>query len=117
MHKICKKPHPTNRSPTKSVMNKVPEEAWSGMSCSLSHIRVFGCLAYAHLPKELRGKLDDRSAKCIFTGYNEQSKAYKLYNPVTKKNIISKDVVLKEQESWNGSIDKIVDVQVSDGRR
>jgi len=73
---------------------------------------VFGCVAYAHVPKERRGKLDDKSENCIFTGYNKKSKAYKLYNPITKKTIISKDVVFKEQEPWNGTIEKIVDAQV-----
>ena len=85
-----------NRSPTKSVMKKVPEEAWSGMSCSVSHFRVFGCVAYPHVPNKIRGKLDDQSEKCIFTGYSEQSKAYKFYNPITKKTIISQDVVFKQ---------------------
>eukprot|EP00253_Pinus_taeda_P013003 PITA_13003 len=45
-------------------------------------------------------------------GYSEQSKAYKLYNPITKKTIISIDVVFKEQESSNGTIDKTVDAQM-----
>ena len=52
-----------NRSTTKSVMNRVPEQAWSGMYCSLSHLKVFGCVAYANVPKERRGKLDDKSEK------------------------------------------------------
>ena len=59
-------------SPTKSVMNRVPEQAWPGMSCNISHLRLFECVAYAHEPKERRGKLDDKSEKCIFTGYSEQ---------------------------------------------
>ena len=100
-----------NRSPTKSVMNRVLKEAWSGMSCSVSHFIVFGCVAYAHVPKKIRGKLDDQSEKCIFTGYSKQSKAYKLYNPVTKKIIISRDVVFKEQESWNGTVGTLTDAQ------
>lgn len=79
------------------------------MYFSASHLRVFGYVAYAHVPKERRGKVDDKSEKCIFTCYSEQSKAYKLYNPVTTKTIISIDVVFKERESWNGTIDKIVD--------
>ncbi len=29
------------------------------MSCSVSHLRLFGCVAYAHVPKEKRGKLDE----------------------------------------------------------
>ena len=67
-----------NRSPTKSVMNRVPEEEWSGMFCSVSHFRVFGCVAYAHVPKQIRGKLDDKSEKCIFTGYNDQSNSLQI---------------------------------------
>jgi len=35
-----------NKNPTKSVMKKVPEDAWSCMSCSVSHLRVYGCVAY-----------------------------------------------------------------------
>ena len=52
-----------NKLPTKSVMNRVPEEAWSGMACSVSHFIFFGCVAYAHVPKQIRGKLDDQSEK------------------------------------------------------
>jgi len=40
-----------DRSPTKSVMHRVPKEAYSGMTCSVSHLIVFGCVAYAHVPK------------------------------------------------------------------
>jgi len=79
------------------------------MYCSVSHLIVFGCVAYAHVPKERRGKVDNKSEKCIFTGYSEQSKAYKLYNPVTTKTIISIYVVFNERESWNGTIDKTID--------
>lgn len=101
-----------NKSPTKSVMKKVSEQARSSMYCSVYHLKVFGCVAYAHVPKERRGKLDDKIEKRIFIGYCEQSKAYKLYNPITKKTIISRDVVFREQQSWNGTIDKTVDPQV-----
>lgn len=69
-------------------------------------------ICYSHGHKERRGKLDDKSEKCIFTGYSEKSKAYKLYNTITNKTIISRDVVFKEQDSWNGTIDKTVDAPV-----
>ena len=71
-----------NRSPTKSVKDRVPQQAWSGKCSSISHLRIFGCVAYAHVPEEMRRKLDDRSHKCIFVGYSEESKAYKLYNSI-----------------------------------
>jgi transposase InsO family protein len=43
-----------NLSPTNSVKNNVPREAWSGMKLSVSHFKVFGCVAYAHVLEELR---------------------------------------------------------------
>ena len=68
-----------NRHPTKSVKNKVPQEAWIGMNHSVSHLKNFGCVAYAHVPDELRRKLDKKGQKYIFLGYYEDTKAYKLY--------------------------------------
>ena len=97
-----------NRSPTKIVRNMVPQEAWSGKLHSVSHFRVFGYTAYVLVPKQTRNKLDDKSEKCIFIGYDEQSKAYKLFNPITKKVIVSRDVVFKEGEFWDGNIDKTI---------
>ncbi|MCO5594535.1 hypothetical protein L7F22_048567 [Adiantum nelumboides] len=60
---------------------------------SVSYLRVFGCLAYAHIPQQLRGKLDDKAVKCIFVGYSSGSKGYRLYNPATNKIFESRDVI------------------------
>jgi hypothetical protein len=61
-----------------------------------------------HVPEEMRRKLDDISKRCIFVGYNEDSRSYRLYNPITKKYVINRDVEFKEEEAWDGSIDKHV---------
>ena len=58
-----------------------------------------------HIPDELRRKLDKKSESCIFTGYNEQHKAYKLYNPVTKKLVVRRDVNLIEDKCWSDPSD------------
>ena len=58
----------------------------------MTHIRIFGCVAYAHVSDEMRKNLDNKGEKCIFVGYSDESKAHKLYNPLTKKFIISRDV-------------------------
>jgi hypothetical protein len=49
-----------NRSPTKALNGRTPYEAWHGRKPAVSHLRVFGCLAFG---KELGhiGKLDDRA--------------------------------------------------------
>ena len=69
-----------NRSPTKSLENGTPHEAWYGSKPNVHHLRIFGSLAYAHSPDALRNKLDDKAEKFVFVGYSERSKAYKLYN-------------------------------------
>ncbi|MCH81754.1 retrovirus-related pol polyprotein from transposon tnt 1-94, partial [Trifolium medium] len=89
-----------NRSPTLSVKNITPEEAWSGSKPSVHHFRVFGCLAFAHVPDSQRTKLDDKSIKCVHLGVSDESKAYKLYDPEKKKIIVSRDVVFEENKSW-----------------
>lgn len=57
-------------------------------------MRMLGCVAYALVPKEKSQNLDDKGEKCIFMSYSEESKAYRLYNLVTKKIVISRDVFL-----------------------
>jgi hypothetical protein len=41
--------------------------------------------------------------KCVFIGVSEESKAYRLYNPITKKIIISRDVLFDEENTWDWS--------------
>jgi hypothetical protein len=40
-----------------------------------------------------RSKLDSKSRKCIFLGSDTSIKGYKLWDPVSKKKIISRDVL------------------------
>ena len=46
----------------------------------VKHLRIFGCDAYAHVPKDERGKLDSKARKCIFVGYPSEFKGYRLYD-------------------------------------
>jgi hypothetical protein len=85
-----------NRSPSSALDDKTPHEVWSGKKPSLQHLRVFGCDAYVHVPKENRSKMDKKAEKCIFIGYKDGVKGYKLWNPETKKIVYSRDVVFRE---------------------
>eukprot|EP00253_Pinus_taeda_P016903 PITA_16903 len=85
-----------NRSPSSELEDKTPQEIWTGKKPSLSHLRVFGCDAYVHVPKEKLTKLDSKSKKCIFIGYKDGLKGYKLWNPVIRKVVYSRDVVFRE---------------------
>jgi hypothetical protein len=82
-----------HRCPIKLMLNLTLEEAWSGHKPSVSHMKFFGFISYAHVLKEKRRKLDDKSGKCIFIGYSIETRSYRLFDPKEKKVIIRRDVV------------------------
>ena len=86
-----------NRSPTKSLPESTPFEKWSGEKPDVSHLRVFGCNAYSHVPRDERGKLDSKTNKCWMLGYGSTTKGYRLYNRNKKKVFFSRDVVFDEE--------------------
>nr|GFA70386.1 retrovirus-related Pol polyprotein from transposon TNT 1-94 [Tanacetum cinerariifolium] len=95
-----------NQCPSKSLDNKTPQEAWNGMKPTVSHLRIFRSITYVHVLSQRRSKLDDRSKKHVFVGYDKQSKGYKLYNPVTRKVVVSRDVDFDEEGSWDWSTEE-----------
>ena len=88
-----------NKSPSTAIGFKTLEEMWSGAPPKYDHIRVFGCVAYAHIKQ---GKLDPRAIKCMFIGYPEGVKGYKLWfsDENGSKSIISRDVTFREDEMY-----------------
>ena len=60
-------------------------------------MRIFGFTAYVHIPIEERSKLDSKSKKCIFLGFEKGVKGYKLWDTMTQKVVISRDVVFNEK--------------------
>ena len=61
-----------NRSPTKALDDKTPFEAWYGKKPNVSHLRVLGCSAYTHVPKDERKKLDSKAKGCLFRNLKER---------------------------------------------
>ena len=78
-----------NRSPAVPLEGDIPQRVWSGMEVSYKHLRVFDCLAYVHIAKDQRGKLDPKSRPCLFLGYCEDEFVYQLWELVNKKVIQS----------------------------
>ena len=74
-------------------------EVWSGKKPSVRHFHVFGCEAYAHVPKEKISKLENKAVKCIFIGYNVGVKGYKLWDPVACKVLYSINFIFRELTS------------------
>ncbi|GAU49301.1 hypothetical protein TSUD_367130 [Trifolium subterraneum] len=86
-----------NLCPTKRLNGITPEECWSKNKPSVKHLRVFGSIAYKHVPDQLRKKLDDKATTMILVGYHPTG-GYKLYDPVNKSVVVSRDVVIDEMK-------------------
>ena len=69
----------------------------------VSHLKVFGCPVFIHIPKEKRSKLDPSRKKGLFVGYSEQSKAYRIYIPGYHQIELSKDVTFDEDSTFRKS--------------
>lgn len=87
-----------NRSPSIPLNFVIPKEVWSRRKVSYSHLRVFGCKTFAHISKENRQKLDDKSTPCIFVGYSNAVFGYKLWDPTNKKMFRSRDIVFQKDQ-------------------
>lgn len=85
-----------NRSPTATLDHCTPYEAWYGRKPAIAHMRVFGCLAYAHVHASKREKLDPKAQPCTFVGYSPTSTGYLLWDG--HKVITSNDVYFVEHE-------------------
>ena len=68
-----------NRSPTIAVKAMTPYEVWKGYKPNVNHLHIFGCSAYAHIPKDERSKMDPKTKKRIFLGYDIGVKGYRLW--------------------------------------
>jgi hypothetical protein len=67
-----------NKSPHRSVKDKTPYKAWSGLKPEVAHFHIFGSRAWAQIPSEKRKALDPQSTECIFVGYPDSVKRYRL---------------------------------------
>lgn len=87
-----------NRCPAKGLNGKTPEEVWSGKIPDLGHMKVFGCKAMVHVPKQTRKKWDAKSRELIFVGYGLETKGYRFIHPETKNLILSRDAAFFEAQ-------------------
>jgi len=96
--------HVTNLCPTSALVGKTPHEIWYGKKPDVSHLRVWGCLAYVHVQRDKRDKLGSHMEKCIFIGYPEGYKGWKFYNPETNSCVISERADFDERCTYNGKL-------------
>jgi hypothetical protein len=79
------------------------EEMFVGKKPEVSHLKIFGCPVFIHIPKEKRNKLEPSGKKGIFVGYCEVSKAFRIYIPGHRHSEISRDVTFDEEATLKKS--------------
>ena len=88
-----------NRTPTAAIKEEqTPYERWYGKRPNVSHLKVFGCMAFAHIPDAQRQKLDKKSEKLRFVGYSIRAKGYRLFDEKSQKVVIRRDVIFNETD-------------------
>ncbi|KAL2234657.1 UNVERIFIED_CONTAM: Retrovirus-related Pol polyprotein from transposon TNT 1-94 [Sesamum indicum] len=88
-----------NRGPSVPLNNRIPEEVWSGKKVDLSFLRTFGCSAY--ILNDDRTKLDAKSIKCTFIGYETDAFGYRFWYDQNRKIIHSRNVIFNEDVMYN----------------
>jgi hypothetical protein len=87
-----------------------PEEAFIEVNPVVGHFKIFGCPIYIHVPKEKRMKLELSCMKGTFVGYNETSKAYRIYIPSQRQIEVSRDVSFEEEVALRRSRGYHIDI-------
>src|SRR5271168_3613945 len=82
-----------NRAHTTSLKDQTPYQKWFQTKPNVSHLREFGAPVWILLQgqKEPR-KMETKSRRRIFVGYDDGSKSIKYYNAETRKVLTSRNI-------------------------
>ncbi|GFX93371.1 retrovirus-related Pol polyprotein from transposon TNT 1-94 [Trichonephila clavipes] len=80
--------------------NKTPFEKYSGRKPSELHLKPFGCLAYAGVPKQIRKKFDMRAKMGIMMGYAQRTKGYRIW--LINENKLVETIYVRFDENKRG---------------
>ena len=82
---------------------KTPEEVFTSEKPDISHLRIFGCPLYIHIPKEKRTKMEPSRKKGTFVRYSDTSKEFRIYVPGERHVEVNRDVTFHEEETFKWS--------------
>jgi hypothetical protein len=90
------------------ILNRIPNTAWpdtspieivTGKKPVLNYLRVFGAKGYVRVDDSKRSKLDAKAHRCMFLGYSETSKAYRVWDCDDERIVVSRSIVLDVRPS------------------
>lgn len=87
-----------NRGFSANLKRETPAEVWYKSKPNVSNFRIFGCVAYSHIPRDFRDKFDVKTEKCIMLGYAPTG--YRLWSLEKQKLIVARDVEFDENSFY-----------------
>ena len=88
--------HITNRLPTPTLENKSPYEVLYSSKPDYNFLKVFGCFVVAYNPSKSGDKLEIRGVPCVFIGYSNTQKGYRVFNLLNNSTFITRHVKFYE---------------------
>lgn len=85
-----------NIMPNPSLRHKYPFEVLFHTPLDYKFLKVFGSACWPNLRQYNPNKLQPRSLRCVFMGYNLRHKGYKCLHTSTNRVYYSRDVLFKE---------------------
>ncbi|UYV74588.1 hypothetical protein LAZ67_12000205 [Cordylochernes scorpioides] len=86
-----------NKSPSKSIDNKIPEELWSGRESKIGYLKVFGCKSWCSIEDcHRKSKFSPKAEECVLIGYPEGTKGYKVWDFRNDKIYVTRNVRFSE---------------------
>ncbi|GJP56638.1 hypothetical protein CLOM_g15691 [Closterium sp. NIES-68] len=99
----------------------VPYVEWIGRKPKVDMLRVFGCMCMALVPKKLRhNKLDAKATWAVHLGMAQNSKGWLLWDPFTKKFLVSRDCKFMENlpyKEWKAENQANIGVRLGEVKR
>ena len=93
-----------NRVPSSSLQFQTPFDVLHNTVSAPTILnmspKVFGCVAFVHLHKPKRNKLEPHALRCVFVGYALHQKFYRCYHPPSRKIYVTLDVVFHENDMY-----------------
>lgn len=88
-----------NMIPLERLDWKSPYEVWYGNKPSIDHLRIYGSKAYELIDEQHRSKFDAKCKIMRQVGYEPKRKAYRLWEPVTRKIVVRHNVTIDESST------------------
>ena len=101
----------------RTIMEMARCMQWSRSRVSLNDMHFSGSKCFVHVPTEKRRKLDQKGSEMTFLGHDNESKAFRYYNPATRKVEISRDVTFPEEVGKSTKIKIDFQPQMKEGNQ